>query len=57
MNKIESCPIADRTFEYMFFLELEASLNNDGVKEMLKEIEARSQKFIFLGNYEQLGNI
>lgn len=57
MNKIESCPIADRAFEYMFFLELEASLNDYGVKEMLKEIEARSQKFIFLGNYEQLGKI
>lgn len=55
MNKLESCPIAGRVFEYMFFIEIEAALNDEGVQEMLNEIEAKSQIFVFLGNYEQLG--
>lgn len=54
MNKLESCPIAGKIFEYMFFLEIEASLEDDGINEMLREIEGRSKPFVFLGNYELL---
>lgn len=52
MNKLESCPISGRIFEYMFFIEIEASLEESGVREMLKEIESRSVQYVFLGSYE-----
>lgn len=51
MNKLESCPVTGRHFEYMFFLELEASVKERGVLSMLEELESSSENCIFLGNY------
>lgn len=52
MNKLESCPKQGRKFEYIFFLELEASVNDTGIIPMLDEIEASCPEFMLLGNYE-----
>ena len=51
MNKLESCPKADGQFEYLFFLELEASLKNSGIISMLDDIEKNCSECVFLGNY------
>lgn len=51
MDKIESCPKSDGKFEYMFFLELEANVKNDGILSMLEDVERNCTDFVFLGNY------
>ena len=54
MTKLESCPVTGRTFEFIFFLELEASVLEPGVLPMLEELERSCQNFQFLGNYAEV---
>lgn len=54
MNKLESCPKADGQFEYVFFLELEASLKDPGINLMLEDINKNCSEYIFLGNYTMI---
>ena len=54
MTKLESCPVTGSNFEYMFFLELEASVQDASVLAMLEEMERSCPKFQFLGNYAEL---
>ena len=51
MSKLESCPVTGRNFEFMFFLELDASVTEPGVLPMLMELERSLESFTFLGNY------
>ena len=51
MNKIESCPKAGCNFEYIFFIELEASADDPKIVSMLEDIESCCTDFVFLGNY------
>ena len=54
MTKLESCPVTGRNFEFIFFLELEASVLEPGVLSMLEELERSCQNFTFLGNYAEI---
>jgi chorismate mutase/prephenate dehydratase len=54
MTKLESCPVTGRNFEFIFFLELEASVLEPGVLSMLEELERSCQNFQFLGNYAEV---
>jgi len=54
MTKLESCPVTGRNFEFIFFLELEASVKEPGVLAMLEEMERSCQDFQFLGNYAEV---
>lgn len=54
MSKLESCPVTGRSFEFMFFLELEASVREPGILPMLCELERDCENFIFLGNYSRV---
>ena len=54
MTKLESCPVTGRNFEFIFFLELEASVLEPGVLPMLEELERSCQNFQFLGNYAEI---
>ena len=54
MTKLESCPVTGRNFEFIFFLELEASVQEPGVLPMLEELERSCQNFQFLGNYAEV---
>lgn len=51
MSKLESCPVTGRNFEFMFFLELDAALEEPGVLPMLEELERGTESFVFLGCY------
>jgi len=51
MCKLESCPVKGRNFEFMFFIELEASIHEPGVIAMLEELERACQDFSLLGSY------
>lgn len=51
--KLESCPIVGHDFEFLFFLEIEGSVRDAKVADMLSELERSSQQFIYLGNYQE----
>ena len=54
MSKLESCPVTGRNFEFIFFLEIDASVKEDGVIPMLEELERNCETFTFLGNYSEV---
>lgn len=54
MTKLESCPVSGRNFEFIFFLELEASVQEPGVLPMLQELERSCASFNFLGSYAEI---
>ncbi len=54
MTKLESCPVTGRNFEFVFFLEMEASVLEEGVLGMLEELERECATFHFLGNYAEI---
>lgn len=54
MTKLESCPVTGRNFEFIFYLELEASLRDAGVQTMLDEMERSCQSFQLLGAYTEV---
>jgi len=54
MSKLESCPVTGRNFEFMFFLDLDASVREPGVLSMLEDLERSCETFVFLGNYAEI---
>jgi len=54
MTKLESCPVTGRNFEFIFFLELEASVADPSVLAMLEELERCCASFNFLGSYAEV---
>ena len=52
--KLESKPIVGRDFEFMFLLDLEASVLEPRIIGMLEEIERICGSFVFLGNYQEI---
>ncbi len=54
MTKLESCAVSGRNFEFIFFIELEASLHQPGVLPMLEELERSCRGFQLLGNYAEV---
>ncbi len=54
MSKLESCPVTGRNFEFIFFIELDASVKEKGVLPMLEDLERSYENFIFLGNYAEV---
>jgi chorismate mutase/prephenate dehydratase len=54
MTKLESCPVAGSDFEFIFFIELEASVKDPSVLAMLEEMERSCAQFQFLGSYAEV---
>ena len=51
--KIESRPIPGRDFEFMFYIDLEASVYDSAVLNLLAELDADPEPFVFLGAYSE----
>ena len=51
MNKIESRPIEDRTWEYRFFVDFEGNLADSAVKNALRGLRDEARNMKILGNY------
>jgi len=49
--KIESRPIIERPWEYLFFFDFEGNLENGRVKNLLDSLKNISHQFRLLGNY------
>ena len=54
LSKLESKPLVGRDFEFMFFLDIEASVLESGIVALLEEIERSCESFVFLGNYQEI---
>lgn len=54
MTKLESCPQAGSDFQFVFFIELEASAHEPEVLAMLEDLERSCDYFSFLGSYMEI---
>ena len=52
--KLESRPIPDRDFEFMFYFDLEASVYSPKLAQLLSELEAECDEFSYLGSYSEV---
>lgn len=54
MTKLESCPISGRNFEFIFLIDLDASVEDPNVIPMLEQLQRNCRSFHFLGNYSEV---
>ena len=54
LTKIESRPIVGTDFEVLFYFDFEGSVKDNGVLNLISELENGSLKFKFLGTYKEL---
>lgn len=54
LTKLESRPIPGREFEFMFYFDMNASVNAPEVVRLLCELEGRPEQFVFLGSYSEV---
>lgn len=53
VTKLESRPIPGRDFEFMFYVDMEASITDEAVQSLICQIEAEQPMFVFLGAYSE----
>lgn len=51
VTKLESRPIPDRDFEFMFYFDLETSIYSEQFVQLMCELEDLCQEFKYLGSY------
>ena len=51
--KLESRPLPGREFEFRFFFDIAANIADPDVVRLLCELEARTDRFVFLGCYDE----
>ena len=51
MNKIESRPIPNKTWEYRFFVDFDGNLNDAAVQNALRGLKEETSRLRILGNY------
>ena len=54
VTKLESRPIPDRDFEFMFCIDLETSVYSEEFIRMICELSASSEDFTYLGSYSEV---
>ena len=52
--KLESRPIPDRDFEFMFYFDLEMPVYSPKFAELLSELERECEEFTYLGSYLEI---
>ncbi len=52
--KLESRPIPDRDFEFMFYFDLETSIYSDEFVQLMCELDDLSEDFKYLGSYTEV---
>ena len=53
LTKLENRPIEGSYFEVRFYFDFETSLYSEKTLELLDEIEAGCEEFVFLGGYTE----
>jgi len=54
LGKLESRPIPDRDFDFLFYLTLETSVYSDALAEILEDMQESSEGFKYLGSYSEV---
>lgn len=54
LTKIESRPITNADFEFMFYFDFEGDVRDHAVENVIAELENGSDKFVFLGSYKEI---
>lgn len=54
LTKIESRPIPNADFEFMFYFDFEGDIRDKTVENAIAELENGSDKFVFLGSYKEV---
>ena len=54
VTKLESRPIPDRDFEFMFYFDLESSVYSEEFAQIICELAASSEEFTYLGSYSEV---
>jgi len=52
--KLESRPIPDRDFEFMFYFDLETSVYSRQFSQLMRELEITCREFHYLGTYSEI---
>jgi chorismate mutase/prephenate dehydratase len=51
LTKLESRPLPDKDFEFMFYFDLDVSVYDEAVFNLFSQLEGGNEKFVFLGCY------
>ncbi|MEA4965186.1 MAG: prephenate dehydratase domain-containing protein [Oscillospiraceae bacterium] len=54
LNKLESRPIPDRDFEFMFYFDLDTSVYSPEFRQLMGELQTISEEFTYLGSYQEV---
>ena len=54
ITKLESRPIPDRDFEFMFYFDLETSVYSEEFIQIVSELSASTEDFTYLGSYSEV---
>ena len=54
LRKLESRPLPDREFEFMFYFDLECSVYAPEIARLFQDLEAESEQFRYLGTYNEV---
>jgi len=54
LTKLESRPMPDRDFEFMFYFDLEASVYSPRFAEFMGSLEGLCESFKYLGSYSEV---
>ncbi len=54
VTKLESRPIPDRDFEFMFYFDLETSIYSDEFVQLMCELDDLAEEFKYLGSYSEV---
>ena len=54
LTKLESRPLPDKDFEFMFYFDLDVSVYDEAVINLFAQLEGANEKFVFLGCYSEV---
>ena len=54
VTKLESRPIPDRDFEFMFYFDLETSIYSEEFVQLMCELDDLCEEFTYLGSYREI---
>ena len=54
LTKLESRPLENTSFEFMFYFDFEANIREKQVLNLIGELDNEAQDFIFLGSYSEV---
>ncbi len=54
LNKLESRPLPDRNFEFLFYFDLEGSVYSPRFIQLMGDMDSICERFVYLGSYSEI---